>query len=166
MNYYSFDTEYLFMDRKMKTENFSKRLEAIKDLLSKELVSDQLTLVNLLAERYEIYTNQSIVSRDLRRLGVIKKERKGELFYELPTLDVNVQILKLAIINISYNEAIIVIHTQPGLAAFVGDYIDQNTDLEILGCVAGENTVFVTPKSIQDIKKVYHLICQKTQFKI
>jgi transcriptional regulator of arginine metabolism len=141
------------------------RQKAIQEILNSERISDQKTLVQLLKERYGIETNQAVISRDLRRLGVIKKQVNDEMIYETPTTDITVEILKLAILDIQYNEMMIVIKTHPGLAAFVGDYLDQFTDLEVLGSLAGENVVFVVPESIKKIKIIYQIICQKMHFK-
>lgn len=141
------------------------RQEAIKELLNETLISDQKTLVELLKKKFGIETNQSVLSRDLRKLGVVKKEIQHGLFYILPDFDVKVELLKLAIIEIKYNETMIVITTQPGLAAFVGDYIDQEAHLDLLGCLAGENVVFVACPSIKNIQETYELLCQKLHVK-
>jgi len=141
------------------------RQEAIKELVSQELISDQKKLVEKLFEVYGIETNQVTVSRDLGKLGILKKKKNGEMFYELPSVDVQTQMLSLALNSIEYNETMIVIKTYSGLADFVGDCLDQHTDLEILGCLAGENVVFVVPRSIKDIKQVYLNICKKFSFK-
>lgn len=142
-----------------------ERQKAIKELVEKLVISDQRQLVDLLREKYKIETNQTVVSRDLRKMGVVKTMLNGILLYEIPNIDVSAEILKLALIDISHNESMIVIKTQPALADFVGDCIDQHEDLEILGCLGGENTVFVTPKSITNIEVIYKKICQKLHFK-
>lgn len=150
------------------TEDFSaqKRQNAIVDLLKKIAISDQNQLVELLKKYHGIDTNQVAVSRDLRKLGVVKQLINDALIYNLPQTDIETEILRLALIDISYNEVMIVIKTYPGLAAFVGDYIDQNQELEVLGCLAGENVVFVTPKSIKKIKQTYEMLCEKLNFKM
>lgn len=138
-----------------------QRQKAIQELIKKEAIGDQKQLVELLQKHYGIDTNQAQVSRDLQKLGVVKKSQQ----YELPDVDVTFEILKLAIMDISHNENTIVIKTHPGLAAFVGDCLDQHTDLDLLGCLAGENVVFVSPKSIKKIKKLTQDIAEKFHFK-
>lgn len=142
-----------------------KRQDAIVDLLKKTAVSDQNQLVELLKKHYDIETNQAVVSRDLRKLGVVKQVINDILTYKLPQTDVKTEILRLALLDISYNEAMIVITTHPALAAFVGDYIDQHQGLEVLGSLAGENAVFVVPKSIKKIKQTYEMLCETLNFK-
>lgn len=141
------------------------RLEAIKELIRKQEISDQKQLVELLREQYQLETNQTVVSRDLRKLGIVKKEVKGVLRYELPETDVAAEILRLALTDIAHNESMIVIKTHAGLADFVGDFIDQLEEGEILGCLAGENTVFVTPTNIKNIRSVYEKLCVQLYFK-
>ncbi len=125
----------------------SSRQDAIRNLLSEEAISDQKQLVERLLAVYGISTNQAAVSRDLHKLGVVKRS----LVYELPTHDIKAEIFKLAVLKVEHNETTIVITTFPGLAAFVGDYLDHTEGLDILGCLAGENVVFVTPRSVKNI---------------
>lgn len=146
-------------------DHAESRQKAIKELVKRIAVSDQKQLVQLLKEHYGIEANQTVVSRDLRKLGIVKKMVKGSLSYEIQEVDISAEILKLALVDITHNESMIVITTYPGLAPFVGDCIDQHEDLEILGCLAGENVVFVTPKSIKNIRKSHEQICEKFHFK-
>lgn len=149
----------------MNKKSIVSRQEAIQDLVKKRAISDQNELVQLLGRHYGVEANQAVVSRDLRRLGIVKKMINGALIYEAPQVDVAAEILRLALVDISYNESMIVIKTHPALADFVGDYIDQHDDLDVLGCLAGENIVFVSPKSIKTIHKTYEKICEKFHFK-
>ncbi len=146
-------------------QTLSYRQDKIKELIKKRSISDQHKIVELLKENYGIETNQAVVSRDLRNLGIVKKSIQGMMVYECPTIDVRTEMLKLALVDISHNEAMIVIKTHPGLAAFVGDCLDEYADLEILGCLSGENVVFAAPKTVKKIEKVYQAICEKFQFK-
>lgn len=148
-----------------KKPSVEERHEAIKALLNKVAVSDQNQLVDLLWKHHGIETNQAVVSRDLRKIGVVKKVIKGELVYEVPTVDVAAGILELALVDIEYNESMILIKTYPGLADFVGDCVDQYNDLDVLGCLSGENVVFVAPLSVKTIKTTYEKICQRFHFK-
>lgn len=149
----------------MTDKSTTKRQHAIKELIQKMAISDQKQLVELLKTHYNINTNQAVTSRDLRKLGVVKKMHNGVMIYEENTLDVTKEILKLAVIDIDYNESTIVIKTYPGIAAFVGDCLDKSENLDILGCLAGENVIFVIPKSVKNLKKTYEQICREVHFK-
>lgn len=141
------------------------RQQAIKELITENSVADQYQIVDLLKEKYGIETNQTIVSRDLRKLGVVKKNLNGAMVYEMAEIDVQTEIFRSALVDIEHNEVMIVIKTHPGLAAFVGDHLDQCADLNILGCLAGENVVFITPKSISELDQIFNAICKKFQVK-
>lgn len=150
----------------MDQDSFSKkRQNAIVELLKIEAISDQNQLVEFLKKIYGIETNQAVVSRDLRKLGVVKQLVNDDLIYTLPQIDVKTEIFRLGLIDIIHNETMIVLKTYPGLAPFVGDYIDQISELDVIGTLAGENVVFIVPKSIKKIKHTYMQICEKFHFK-
>lgn len=106
---------------------------------------------------YEV--NQSKVSRLLRKIGAIKVVgEKGQIIYSLarepapPSLNTPMKDLVLAI---KANEALVVIFTSPGCASLVARLLDYNQmTTEILGSIAGDDTIFVAPKSIRDIHKL------------
>lgn len=146
------------MVQKMKKK--INRLDAIKELIKSQPIEDQVTLVQLIKDKYGIETNQSILSRDLRAMGVVKRAVGDKLIYELEEVDASREILRLAVVDANHNESMIVIKTLPGLAAFVGDFLDLREELELLGTIAGENTVFVVPKTNKEIEKIFSEVCK------
>jgi transcriptional regulator of arginine metabolism len=161
MNFYSTKKT----DELMKDITAEERQKLIKEIFSKQKITSQKQLVDILEKKFNIKSNQAVISRDLRKLKVVKTQKNNELIYEIPINDATVDILKLGILSIEHNEIMILINTHPGLAPFVGDYIDKRDDLNILGCIAGENVVFVTPKTIHNISKTYENICIKLYYK-
>lgn len=149
----------------MSKKNIQARHRAIKELINSQPIEDQETLVELIKKKYGIETNQSIVSRDLRQLGVSKHQVNNRMIYELKEYDASREILRLAILEVDHNDSLIVIKTLPGLADFVGDYLDMQEDLPILGNIAGENTIFVAPRAKASISSLYDLICKALYFK-
>lgn len=155
--------KYTFEDS-VKSEIVQRR-KAIKDLIQQKQVGDQHHLVHLLQAEYGIHTNQAVVSRDLRQLNVVKKKMHNKMVYELAEVNIDEELLKLAVVDIRRNEVMIVIKTYGGLAAFVGDYIDRHMRKGVLGTLAGENVVFVTPESIRNIEKTLQELCVVLHFK-
>lgn len=149
----------------MSKKNIRERQQAIKELIKSHPIEDQETLVELIKKKYRIETNQSIVSRDLRQMGVSKHLVNNRMIYELKEYDASREILRLAIIEVDHNETLVVIKTLPGLADFVGDYLDMQEELPILGNIAGENTLFVAPRAKTSISTLYKQICQALYFK-
>jgi transcriptional regulator of arginine metabolism len=136
------------------------RLEALKKLIESGQFTDQKSLIEALRNEYNIETNQASISRDLHKLGVVKKRVNGELIYQIGEFDPKIEILRLGVVRVVKNEAMIIVHTINGLADFVGDYIDTHVGQEVIGCLAGENVVFVSPTTITQIDAVYQLICE------
>lgn len=147
-------------------EKIKLRQAAIKELIKSQAIEDQQKLVDLIKERYGIEASQAVISRDLRSLGVGKRKVHDKMVYEIAELDPSKEILRLAIVNVQHNETLIIIHTLPGLAAFVGDYLDMRAqDIDIVGTIAGENTIFVAPQKINNIKHIFNKVCKIIYFK-
>lgn len=149
----------------MKKSIFNKRQTAIQELVKTQIIEDQTALIELLQKQYGIVTNQAAISRDLRKLGIHKRVHEGTTAYELPKIDIVSEILRYAVVSVRRNESMIVINTIEGTAAFVGDYLDKQHDLAILGTLAGENIVFVAPQSTQNIEELYNQLCHRIKVK-
>jgi transcriptional regulator of arginine metabolism len=139
------------------------RLEdALKSLLLSETIRTQEELAQALEQQgYEI--NQSKISRLLRKLGAVKlANEKKQIVYSLPrepAPPASKNIMSQLITNITMNESLIVIHTNPGSASMVGRLLDHNReDLKILGTVAGDDTVFIAPESVKKISDTFAAI--------
>lgn len=106
---------------------------------------------------YEI--NQSKASRLLRKIGAIKVvNSRGQTVYSLPREPAPPSMnmpLRGLILDIVSNETLVVIYTSPGSASVVARVLDYNQiTTEILGTIAGDDTIFVAPKSIKEIHKL------------
>ena len=149
----------------LKKQIVTKRQIAIEKLVKAHAVEDQPALIDLLKKEYNISTNQAAISRDIRKLGIYKRVRGEVMVYEMPTVDTVTEILHYAVQSCQYNEAMIVIKTVSGTADLVGDFIDAQNDLGVLGTIAGENTVFVLPITIKNIDQFFKHICQRLKIK-
>lgn len=131
-------------------------VEALKELLfGREAQTQDDISAALVKKGFDV--NQSKISRLLRKLGAIKVENtKGHTVYSLPrepsppTLKTE---LRELILDVVANEAMVVIYTSPGSASMVARMLDYaQIDTDILGTVAGDDTIFVAPKSIKETK--------------
>jgi len=143
------------MDKK---DDVLVRRKAISEIVSQREVQDQHELVDLLSELYGIKTNQSVVSRDLRVLGINKRSVGDMLVYTPEALDCEKAMVRRAVKEVVHNNSVILIKTEPGFATMVSNYL-ENGDLRLLGTLAGENTVFVVPVQAKEIKKLVKKIC-------
>lgn len=149
------------MSKKEKT-NSQTLLEAIKTLLMERKANTQEEIcLELGKQGYE--TNQSKISRLLRKIGAIKViNAQGQTVYSLPREpsppSMKTQIRNL-ILEVVSNETMVVIFTSPGSASMVARILDYEIiSSQILGTIAGDDTIFVAPKSIKDIRKLHEEI--------
>ena len=132
--------------------------EELKRLLIEGLASTQEDIKQRLSELgFEV--NQAKISRLLRKVGAVKiSNERGQVVYSLtkePAPPQAKSALANLIIDITCNETLIVIHTSPGSASLFGRLIDHNqSKLDILGTVAGDDTLIVIPRSIQKITQI------------
>lgn len=137
-------------------------LEALRKLLMEREASSQESICDSL-EKQGFEVNQSKVSRCLRKVGAIKVENaKGQTVYSLPrepappSMKTN---LRQLILDVMANESLVVIFTSPGSASMVARVLDyEQISTEILGTIAGDDTIFVAPRSIKNIRKLYNEI--------
>jgi transcriptional regulator of arginine metabolism len=131
--------------------NKTQRRGAIVRALAEEDIASQSRLAEILARR-GFPTTQATISRDLEELGVYRVRRpSGELAYVLPGEDPPSppprQALHRAltehVLEIERSGDLLVLRTPPGHAHLVASAIDRARPPEILGTVAGDDTVLV-----------------------
>ncbi|MBX7231085.1 MAG: arginine repressor [Bdellovibrionales bacterium] len=133
-------------------------LETLRGILAKKGAGTQAELRDEL-EKVGLEVTQSTISRVLRKLGAVKSfAENGATSYQLPlnplvTTSVDSSITDL-ILDIKSNENLIVIHTSPGSASLIARHLDRLSSKEVLGTLAGDDTVFVAPSSIRNITGV------------
>lgn len=137
-------------------------IDALKSILLSDTVGTQDEIKQALEEQ-GFLVNQSKISRLLRKVGAAKTTNEHkQIVYSLPrepAPPASKNVLSHLVINITTNETLIVINTNPGSASLIGRLLDHNSqDLNILGTVAGDDTVFIAPKSIKQIEKTVETI--------
>lgn len=130
--------------------NRTERLLAIKDLIVNSKISSQEELLGLLQERGLTYT-QATLSRDLKFLKVnkISDAEKGYI-YELPdqhviSNDVAESYAAQGFVSLQFANQLCVIKTLPGYASSIASLIDRSTPFEIVGTIAGDDTILIIP---------------------
>ena len=99
---------------------------------------------------------QATISRDIRQLKLTKVPTgQGTYRYTIPTnvtghhfKKINESIMA-AIIKTDHVSNIVVVTTYPGMAQALAAGIDQTKTSDILGCVAGDDTIIVITRSEQ-----------------
>jgi transcriptional regulator of arginine metabolism len=140
----------------------SERLNALRKILESGKNSTQEELRDMLeAKGHNV--NQSTISRDLRKIGAIKgTDNKGRTVYRLSDISQEstfvAQSVGDLILNITHNDSMIVIQTSPGSASLVARHLDMNKPADILGTIAGDDTIFVAPSKDFSIKQTINAI--------
>ncbi|MDE3056570.1 MAG: arginine repressor [Bacteroidota bacterium] len=140
--------------------NKANRLLTIKEIIQSKPIASQDELVLELRKR-SFDVTQATLSRDLRELGVVRIHAEGGVRYALSVESEERKLKSLVgfeIVSVNCNEAMIVIRTLPGRAQGVASYIDSLHSPEILGTVAGDDTVLVLPSSTKKTQTVMNSI--------
>ena len=128
------------------------RQTAILKLISARQIARQDELTELL-EKKGFSVTQSSVSRDLLDLGIIKANG----FYALPQKPRNA--IAFGLLNLtSAGENLIVAKCEPGLASAVAVRIDAEHIEEIIGTIAGDDTIFIAVGGRDEQKTVIRRI--------
>ena len=132
--------------------------KAFKELLHQERFASQSEIVDALKNQGFQSINQSKVSRMLSKFGAVRaRNTKMEMVYCLPSeLSVPASSpLKNLVLDIDHNDFVIVIKTSPGAAQLIARLLDSIGKPEgILGTIAGDDTIFVTPTKDTTIKSL------------
>ena len=129
--------------------NKTKRLLTIRKLIESELISSQEELLFRLKEM-NVEATQSTLSRDLKFMKVAKIPHKEKGYiYVIPESIQNeqreekVSAITYTILRIDFSGNMAVIKTLPGYANAVTVLIDSENYFEILGTIAGDDTIFI-----------------------
>ena len=136
------------------------RQEKMLELISRYEIDTQDELIARLRENgYDV--TQATVSRDIRELKIAKMTTgKGTYRYVLPKQVDNGSGMKLnaalidSIVGVDYACNIAVLKTYPGMANAVAVGIDAMNMQQILGCVAGDDTIMIVSRDEECAKNI------------
>ena len=125
------------------------RQEKLLEIISRYDIDTQDELIERLRE-CGFDTTQATISRDIRELKIIKMSNgKGSYRYVLPKqpgqqgdFKFNAALIE-SILHVDQACNLVVLKTYPGLAQAVGAGIDGMHEPQILGCVAGDDTILI-----------------------
>ena len=128
-----------------------QRQHRITKLLAEHAVTSQAHLVELLATD-GITATQATVSRDLEDLGAIKvRVAGGETVYAIPELPTDQRapadhlrrVFGDWVVEVESSGNLVVLRTPPGSAHVVASALDRSRLPEVIGTVAGDDTLLV-----------------------
>ena len=134
------------------------RHRRIAEILEREPVRSQTELAGLL-KTDGIAVSQGTLSRDLDELGAVKvRDAAGDLVYALPgeggdprprvaertTVDARlIRVCEEILVSATSSANLVVLRTPPGAAQYLASAIDHSARAEILGTIAGDDTVLI-----------------------
>ncbi len=127
-------------------------------------VSSQEELLNILEEEGLNFT-QATLSRDLKFLKVnkISDPEKGYI-YELPEqhgqigAELAESYAAQGFVSIRFSNKLGVIKTLPGYASSIASLIDKSNPFEIVGTIAGDDTILIVPNENVNEKDVINAL--------
>lgn len=136
------------------------RHQRIAEVLERHAVGSQTELLALLAQD-GICVTQATLSRDLLELGAVKvRQGRGMgLVYAVPAqggdptprpaqdgAGVSARLARLCeelLVSAAHSGNQVVLRTPPGAAQYLASAIDRSDSTDVLGCIAGDDTILV-----------------------
>ena len=144
------------------------RIEVLKMLISsKEMGSQEEVMQALKSEGFPI--TQATLSRDMKQLRIVKaSSMNGKSVYVLPNETMYKRVHKPlsaiemtrtpGFISINYSGNIGVIKTRPGYASSIAYNLDNSEIEDILGTIAGDDTIFIVIREGADTAEITRAI--------
>lgn len=137
-----------------------ERHEVVVDLINKYDIETQEELASYLRkEGFDV--TQATVSRDIRELHLSKiAAGNGRQKYiilqneDTRLSDKYIRVLRDGYVSMNMAQNILVIKTVQGMAMAVAAAVDAMRFPEIVGCIAGDDTIFAAVKSVDETKTV------------
>lgn len=136
-----------------------KRQEAILNLVKKYEIETQEELAEKLGKAGYAVT-QATISRDIRELKLTKIQRGAKQVYAALTenkfsnSNKYIDILKHSFVSMDMAQNILVVKTASGTAMALATALDSLHWDEIVGTIAGDDTVMCAIRTVEDTKKL------------
>ena len=145
----------------------NKRHKLIREIIRDEDVRSQQDLVDSLARSGQVVT-QATVSRDIKELALVKlKNLSGSLVYVYQrnsNLDPSERLdrtLGEFGRSVDRSDNLVVVKTTPGAAQTVAKCIDEVDPIEIIGTVAGDDTILIIARDERRAMFIKDLFTEK-----
>ena len=148
---------------KSERQNEIIRLIGVKNIETQEDLASELRQLG-----YQV--TQATVSRDIRELRLMKVAAKGGGFkyarperFEKAVSERLTRILNDSLVSVDFSGNIIVVKTLSGSANVAAEAIDTLDWPEILGTIAGDNTIFVIARNEASTEEISERIRNLTE---
>lgn len=128
----------------------SQRRALIRRILQDHVVASQEQLAQLLSER-GVFATQATLSRDLRDMSVTRERTPAGTRYRFNPRTRYMRALRevvgMEIMDVRHNGVMVVVRTLSGRAEGVAGFLDSWGRDDIIGTVAGDDTLFIAPSA-------------------
>ncbi|MGI6119014.1 MAG: arginine repressor [Desulfosporosinus sp.] len=143
----------------------ARRQMKVQEIVTKEIIRTQEDLAEKLHQS-GFKVTQATVSRDIKELGLIKIPYADDDYrYAVPNAvhPANMQdrlkrLLRETMVSINDTESLIVIRTIPGNAHALAAVLDNSNWEEVIGTVAGDDTILLVIKPKESVAPVLERI--------
>lgn len=156
-------------------KNKRNRLQIISEILRSMVIGSQEDLLKVLSER-NCEVTQATLSRDLKLLKVAKTPlSNGTYKYVLPSYNKPLQAAGVsthlvshgAVLSLEFSGPLAVVKTKPGYASAIAWDIDNKATDEVLGTIAGDDTILLIPRegvSREEILRMMNITFSEKEF--
>ncbi len=150
-------------------KNKKDRIAAIREVIQSMSIGSQDELLKVLVTRgFEV--TQATLSRDLKQMQIAKiATREGGYMYVMPDVAASAKSqvaphiippkTVAGVVSIECSQVLIVIRTKPGYASSIAYDIDMSGMPEVMGTLAGDDTVLVIPRGGYTTNQVAEALC-------
>ena len=145
----------------------SRQDEILRIIRERDVETQEELAAELRETGYKV--TQATVSRDIRELKLIKVAANGGGFkyakperHETAVSDRLTRILNDSLVNVDYSGNMIVVKTLSGSANVAAEALDNLGWEEILGTIAGDNTIFILARNETDTAEITNRIRKLT----
>ncbi|MGQ9898352.1 MAG: arginine repressor [Acidobacteriota bacterium] len=140
----------------------SARQQALLEIIRRERLGTQVEVCAALAAEYGIACDQGTISRDIKELGLVRLSDAKGSYYGRPAgaLPISNEAFLLSHLVRQVADAgnLVVVHTDAANAHPVAEALDRLAFPEVVGTVAGDNTVLVVAKTVSKARRVVERI--------
>lgn len=140
------------------------RQKKILELIEKQEIETQEELADILCKNGFDVT-QATVSRDIRELGLTKATGASGVQHYIMLAhrqndmgDKYIRVLKDGFASMEMAQNILVIKTVSGMAMAVAAALDALHFSEVVGCIAGDDTIFVAVRTVSETRSLMEKI--------
>ena len=143
----------------------NNRQNKILEIISNEIIETQEELIKRLQES-GFNVTQATVSRDIKELKLYKSSSNGEKYRYVSGIPSDMKkdakftnILKETLVSVDIAGHMIVVKTYNGMAMAACAAIDAMGFRDVVGSIAGDDTIFVAVRTEEGTKAVARKLC-------